>query len=114
MKKLSSLILILAFLLSGCYATISPSPVRVVEKPAYVYYDNLHGTRIYLPYRISSTPRYRYVRYIRNYRGKYRTYTRYYLNGQKRVRKVPSRTKRHPPAMKKHKKKQKKKKFRKH
>tara|TARA_Y100000593_G_C4285784_1_gene325384 strand:- start:508 stop:852 length:345 start_codon:yes stop_codon:yes gene_type:complete len=114
MKKITSLIIMLAFLLGGCYASFQPATVSVVRKPAYVYYDHIYGTNIYLPYRISPTSRYTFVRYVRNYRGKYKTYTRYYLKGRKTIRKIKNHRKRHPPAAKKRSKKQKKNKPRKH
>lgn len=117
MNKISSLIIMLVFLLSGCYASFQPASVQrvhVVKKNAYVYIDHMHGTEIYLPYRISVTSRYSFVRHIRNYRGRYRTHTRYFTSGRKKVNKPPKHRKRHPPSFKKQGKRHKKKKSNKH
>jgi hypothetical protein len=75
-KRLLSVVLVLVFTLTGCFATLTPS-VSYTTKPAYVYYDNLYGTYVYLPYKMKVVSnRYIYRKHIRNYRGKYKTYNR--------------------------------------
>tara|TARA_R100000808_G_scaffold423_1_gene2296 strand:- start:1665 stop:1979 length:315 start_codon:yes stop_codon:yes gene_type:complete len=75
-KNLLSIIIVLIFALTGCVATITPD-VTYTKKPAYVYYDNLYGTYIYLPYKMRITSnRYIYRKHIKNYRGKYKAYKR--------------------------------------
>ena len=75
-KRLLSIVLVLVFTLTGCYATLTPS-VSYTTKPAYVYYDNLYGTYVYLPYKMKVvSSRYVFRRHIRDYRGRYKTYNR--------------------------------------
>lgn len=75
-KKLFSIALALSFILTGCIASVAPRPVYV-KRPAYVYYDNLYGTYVYMPYKMRIVSnRYIYHRHIPDYRGKYKLYKR--------------------------------------
>ena len=76
MNKLFSLSIILVFSLTGCF--LSTIPEADSPRPAYVYYDNAYGTYVHLPYKIKHvSPRYIFRRYIKNYRGHYKNYTRH-------------------------------------